>query len=134
VDISIVRITGSNGTIRSIRRDTAGGTGASLTSTALSGTQSGDLIVAAGIEGDDNGVTGSTITPPGSPWATINNFAAGPKYQANSWLAGPQSTHTAQFQSSSATAWWNIITYAAEAAVTTADNSPYLIAQNTGFF
>lgn len=116
VNISIIRVTGSNGVIRGIRRDSAGGTGASFTSTALAGTQAGDLIIATGVEGDDNGITGSTITPPGSPWATINNFAAGPKYQASSWLAGPQGSQTATFTSSSATAWWNIITYAVEAA------------------
>lgn len=114
---SIMRFTAADTTapVRASRIDHATGLAASFTSTALSGTQSGDLTVVVAQMGDDFGTTGFTVTMPGSPWATAFSYTAlEPKYQGAAYAAGPQSGAT--FKSSSAHAWWNIATFAVAAA------------------
>lgn len=96
------------------RHDKAPATGASFTSNALSGTQATDLTVVIGQMGDDAGVTTFTVTMPGSPWTTIDNFKSFPKFQGASYATGPQSGAT--FTSSSANAYWNITSFAIVAA------------------
>jgi hypothetical protein len=116
---SIKRYTASNQTtpIRTSRIDHKGATGASFTSTALAGVQATDLTVVVGQMGDDSGSTTFTVTMPGSPWTTIDNIIADrPKWQGASYAAGSQSGAT--FTSTSATAYWNITSYAIAAGGT----------------
>lgn len=117
---SIKRVTGASasGPIRSgARHDQAGSTGASFSSTALSGTQTSDLTLVIAQMGDDHGTTTYTVTSPGAPWTTIDNFqpATSPKFQGGSYAAGSQSAVT--FTSTSAFAYWNITSLAIVSAI-----------------
>lgn len=118
--------------IRTSRIDHKGATGASFTSTALTGVQSTDLTVVCGQMGDDAGSTSFTVTMPGSPWTTIDNTneSGGPKFQGNSYATGSQSGAT--FTSSLSTAYWNIASYAIEAAPTGTSLVPPFISQYQG--
>jgi hypothetical protein len=102
--------------IRSSRIDHAGATGASYTTTALTGTQSTDMTVQIAQMGDDNGVTTYTVTKPGSPWTSIDGFLETAKYTGSVYATGSQSGAT--WTSSSSFAYWNVTTFAIEAGTT----------------
>jgi hypothetical protein len=76
--------------------------------------------------GDDTGVTTFTVTMPGAPWTTIDNIIADrPKWQGASYATGSQSGVT--MTSTSATAFWNISSYAIAPAATAPVVSPVLL-------
>jgi hypothetical protein len=65
--------------------------------------------------GDDSGSTTYTVTQPGSPWTSIDSITGvRPKYQGAVYAAGAQSAAT--WTSSSASAIWNVVTFAIEPA------------------
>lgn len=111
------RFTGANTVtpIRASRLDQKGVISASFTTTALAGVQATDLTVMVGLMGDDGGTTGYTVTEPGSPWTSIDNFLSTSKFQGAVYATGSQSGAT--WTSSSTFAWWNVSTFAIEAAV-----------------
>jgi hypothetical protein len=119
------RFTGANTStpIRGSRLDQKGNVGASFATTALAGVQSTDLTVMVGLMGDDAGTTGYTVTEPsGGVWTSIDNFLFTAKFQGAVYATGSQSGAT--WTSSSAFAWWNVSTFAIEAASTPTGPNP----------